>query len=137
VQTLTQALYVAVGSVMGGLLRWLVAVWFARWFGAGFPYGTLFINLSGSLFLGWFMTVFTERILPNGWLAIRPENLRLMVAVGFTGAYTTFSTFEYETHSLIRNGESLSATIYVFVSLFLGLLAVRLGIVLAGWGQSA
>ena len=103
-----------------------------RLFGTAFPVGTLFINISGSLFLGWFMAVLTDR-LPNaqgGWW-IRPEDLRLMVAVGFTGSYTTFSTFEYESHELLRDGDGLSAATYIAGSIFLGLVAVRLGARLA------
>ena len=101
----------------------------AHFFGIKFPWGTLFINLSGSLFLGWFMTIFTDRLKPGGWLS--PDDLRLMVAVGFTGAYTTFSTFEYEAHNLLKDGDDLAGTTYIAGSVFLGLLAVRLGTHLA------
>ena len=60
-----------------------------------------------------------------------------MVAVGFTGAYTTFSTFEYESHVLLRDGDGLKGMTYVFASVFLGLVAVRLGILLARWKGGA
>jgi CrcB protein len=96
--------------------------------GTAFPWGTLFINILGSFFLGWFLTLLSERIPANGWGWLRPNDLRLMVAVGFTGAFTTFSTFEYEANGLFRNGESLSATTYLIVSVVLGLIAVRMGI---------
>ena len=62
---------------------------------------------------------------------IRPDDLGLMVAVGFTGAYTTFSTFEFESHKLVSEGDRLAGATYMAGSLFLGLLAVRLGIRLA------
>lgn len=124
---------VAFGSALGGLLRWGVANGLARLCGTAFPWGTFFINLSGSLFLGWFLTILSDRlILPaSSWL--RPDDLRLMIAVGFTGAYTTFSTFEYESHGLLRDGDGLRGMIYLFASVLLGLLAVRAGIVLARW----
>src|SRR5437773_2066687 len=128
VRVFTQIMLVALGSALGGLARWGVTLLAGRWFGPAFPVGTLFINLTGSLFLGWFMTMLSDR-LPGaqaGWW-IRPDNLRLMVAVGFTGAYTTFSTFEYESHELLRDGDGLSAATYIAGSVFLGLLAVRVG----------
>jgi CrcB protein len=93
----------------------------------------LFINLSGSLFLGWFLTVLAERSPAGGGGWLRPDDLRLAVAVGFTGAYTTFSTFEYEAHGLLQDGDGLAAMTYLFGSIFLGLLAVRAGILLARW----
>jgi CrcB protein len=60
-----------------------------------------------------------------------------MVAVGFTGAYTTFSTFEYETEGLLRDGDGLKGMTYLFASVFVGLLAVRAGILLARWKGGA
>jgi len=130
VHVLTQAGFVALGSVLGGLLRWGIGVGVARWLGTGFPYGTFFINLSSCVFLGWFMTVLDER-LANGLAWISRDNLRLMVAVGFTGTYSTFSTFEYDTHELVRDGASAKAALYFFGSVFLGLFAVWLGVLLA------
>jgi CrcB protein len=132
VKVLSQMILVAVGSAVGGLARWGVSVGAARWLGTAFPWGTLIINLTGSLFLGWFMTLLADRVPTGGWL--RPDDLRLMVAVGFTGAYTTFSTFEYEAHGLLRDGDGLAGISYITGSVFLGLLAVRLGIRLARLG---
>ena len=121
---------VAFGSAIGGLARWGVGVAAARWLGTGFPWGTLAINVSGSLFLGWFTTLLGDRLLQRiGWLDA--DALRLMIAVGFTGAYTTFSTFEYETYGLMRDGRGLAGTAYLALSVFLGLAAVRLGVFLA------
>lgn len=122
---------VAFGSALGGLLRWGVTMYSARLFGTAFPWGTFFINITGSLFLGWFSTVLTEKLVPSGTSWLGADNLRLMVAVGFTGAYTTFSTFEFETHGLLRDGDGLAGMTYLFASVFLGLLAVRFGTLLA------
>jgi CrcB protein len=127
---LVQIGLVALGSAIGGLTRWGVAVGAARYLGTTFPWGTFFINISGSLFLGWFMTL-SARLLPDQFPWIRPDDLRLMVATGFTGAYTTFSTFEFEAHNLLRDGDGLAGTIYLFASVLLGLIAVRLGVALA------
>ncbi len=130
-RVLTQVLLVALGSSLGGLARWGVGLAAGRLFGTAFPVGTLIINLTGSLFLGWFTAALAER-LPNteNW-RIHPDDLRLMVAVGFTGAYTTFSTFEYESDKLIRDENYLAAATYIAVSVFLGLIAVRVGAKLA------
>jgi CrcB protein len=130
---LFQIALVAVGGSLGSLLRWGVGVAAGRWLGTAFPWGTFLINVSGSLFLGWFMTVLTDRLLDTGKLWLNPDDFRLMVAVGFTGAYTTFSTFEYESQSLLRDGDGMSGLTYLFGSVFLGLVAVRLGIFLARW----
>jgi fluoride exporter len=131
VGVLAKIVLVALGSALGGLTRWGVAVGSARLFGTAFPWGTFIINLSGCLFLGWFMTILSNRFPAGGLGWLGPDDLRLMVAVGFTGAYTTFSTFEYESHGLLRDGDGLAGMTYLFASVFLGLLAVRLGIMLA------
>jgi CrcB protein len=131
VPTLVQIALVAFGSALGGLTRWGVALWFGRWFGASFPWGTLFINVTGSMFLGWFLTVVDERLVLSGSRWLRADDLKLMVAVGFTGAYTTFSTFEFETHKLLGDGDGLAGAAYVAVSVFVGLMAVRCGVLLA------
>ena len=118
-------------SSVGGLARWGVATAAARWWGTGFPWGTFVINVTGSLFLGWFATVLSSRLSlsPAAWL--NPDDLRLLVAVGFTGAYTTFSTFEYESYGLLRDGNGTLGSLYMFGSLFLGLMAVHAGVLLA------
>lgn len=130
-QTLIQIGSVAAGSALGGLARWAVGLWFGRWFGSGFPWGTLFINISGSLFLGWFLTVLDDRLTLSESSWVQADTMKLLIATGFTGAYTTFSTFEYESHGLIREGNVLAGAFYVAVSVFMGLLAVRLGVILA------
>ncbi len=132
VRVMVQIGLVAFGSALGGLARWGVGLLAARWFGTGFPWGTFIINVSGCLFLGWFATLLGDRLLPAvGW--IDADGLRLMLAVGFTGAYTTFSTFEYESDKMLREGDGFLGLTYVFASVFLGLAAVRLGVFLARW----
>lgn len=134
-RVLVQIGLVALGSACGGLTRWGVTVAVARWLGTAWPYGTLFINVSGSLFLGWFLTILSRNLLLSDHAWLRADDLRLTIAVGFTGAYTTFSTFEWESHALVRDGQSLSATLYVIASVVLGLLAVHAGVMLAGGTQ--
>ncbi|MFO0927913.1 MAG: fluoride efflux transporter CrcB [Gemmataceae bacterium] len=122
---------VALGSAVGGLTRWGVGLLAARYLGTRFPYGTLLINVTGCLFLGWFATFLSQRLVvpPTWWL--QAEDLWLMIGVGFTGAYTTFSTFGYESDTLLRRGDPLLATIYVLASVLVGLIAVRCGVLLA------
>jgi fluoride exporter len=134
VDLLTKIGLVAFGSALGGLARWGVTVGTARVVGTAFPWGTLVINLIGSSFLGWLMTILSERLAANSWGWFQPADLRLMVAVGFTGAFTTFSTFEYEAHGLFRDGDSVAGLAYVIGSVVLGLIGVHLGIVLARSG---
>jgi CrcB protein len=133
VRLLFQIGLVSLGGALGSLLRWGVGMAAARCFGTAFPWGTFIINMSGSLFLGWFTALLAERLVgaERAWLTA--DDLRLMVAVGFTGAYTTFSTFEYESQRLLRDGDGLLGMTYLFGSVFLGLVAVRLGIFLASW----
>ena len=124
---------VALGSAIGGLARWGVTVGAGRLLGTAFPWGTFLINVAGSFFLGWFTTILAERLVlgPGAWL--KADDLRLLIAVGFTGAFTTFSTFEYESDKLIRDGDGFAGTTYLIASVVLGLLAVRCGIMLAKW----
>jgi CrcB protein len=130
VQLMLQIALVAVGSACGGVARWGVATSMGRWLGTSLPWGTFLINITGSFFLGWLLTLVSERLLAeHAWL--KADHLRLALAVGFTGSYTTFSTFEFEAHGLLRDGESLAGTTYLLASVLLGLLAVRLGVVLA------
>lgn len=111
---------------MPRLLEW----WKVPARAAAYPWATFLINISGSLFLGWFATLLTDKLVPNnGW--VRPDDLRLLLAVGFTGAYTTFSTFEYESGTMLSEGDGFLAMTYLFASVFLGLLAMRLGVYLA------
>lgn len=130
---LVQIGLVALGSAVGGLARWGVAMGAARVLGTTFPWGTFLINTSGCLFLGWFTTLLSDRLFPTECLGLGADDLRLMVAVGFTGAYTTFSTFEYESDRLLRDGNGMLGMTYLFASVFLGLLALRCGMVLARW----
>ncbi|HEX2974178.1 MAG TPA: fluoride efflux transporter CrcB [Tepidisphaeraceae bacterium] len=118
--------YVAVGTAgfLGAISRLWVGQFCGKHFPTTFPVGTLVINITGSFFLGWFLTIATRHTLP--------PTLRMAISIGFVGAYTTFSTFMDESHSLLRDGSGIKAMLNLFGSLLLGLMAVRLGIRLAG-----
>lgn len=116
-------LLISVGAVLGANARYWLGGWVAEKFGAAFPYGTLLINLSGSFILGFFITLATERFL------IHPH-WRLLVAVGFLGSYTTFSTYTYESLKMILEGQPWLGLLNLFGSSLLGGLAVIAGILL-------
>lgn len=119
--TLTKYLAVAAGGALGAVLRYYLGGTVLARTAAPFPTATFVINVTGSFILGLFLTLATERF------DVSPH-LRLAVAVGFVGAYTTFSTFEYETAKLIEDGDVTRALLNVALSFVAGLLAVWLGI---------
>jgi CrcB protein len=123
--TLMPYLLVGVGGFIGANARFVVARAMGVMFETKFPLGTFVINISGSFLLGILGTIVVQKVMPGS------ESMRLALGVGFLGAYTTFSTFEMETHALFDDGSWLTATTNMFASLFIGLLAVRAGIVLA------
>ena len=88
---------ISLGAIAGALSRYYLTVWFFQRFGTGFPYGTFFINLTGCFAMGFFTTLALNRV-----GVISPE-VRLLVATGFLGAYTTFSTYGIETLYLLRD----------------------------------
>jgi CrcB protein len=137
VDALIRIALVAFGGALGSLARWGVSLlidrWLTNWPRVVFPWATFVINITGCFFLGWFITVLNERLSAGGGNWIRPDSLRLMIAVGFTGAYTTFSTFEFEANRTISDGEGIVGVTYIAASVILGLLAVRLGVMLARW----
>ena len=93
-------LVISIGAIVGANARWVLSRYAARFIGPDFPYGTLFINVTGSFIVGFFMIWATERVL------IDPR-WRLLVVVGFCGAFTTFSSFAFETMSFFQQGQWL------------------------------
>ena len=116
---------ISLGAIAGSLTRYYLTVWFAHRWGNSFPLGTLFINITGSFGMGVFVTLALEGA------AIIPPEVRLLIAVGFLGSYTTFSTYELETINLLRQGGLLPAGLYWMGSAIMGLLGLQLGTILA------
>ena len=116
--------YVALGSAIGGVSRYLLGGLVQRLLDTTYPAGTLFINISGSLLLGAILRYAIET--PT----LSPE-ARALLTVGFCGGYTTFSTFSYETVALLKDGEWAQAAIYVAASVLLSITGVFLGFGLA------
>jgi CrcB protein len=113
---------IAIGGAIGSMARYWVGSTIANRVGTRFPYGTLVINLIACLVIGFSLTYLSRRAgLPSTW--------RFLAPVGFIGAFSTFSAYEWETLSTIRSGAFLLAAVYALGSLILGLAAV--------WGGSA
>jgi fluoride exporter len=91
-------LAISVAAVIGANLRYLLSRLAVRAFGSGFPYGTLFINITGSLIVGFFVIWTTERVLVD-------PRWRLLVVIGFCGSFTTFSSYAFETLAYIETGQ--------------------------------
>ncbi len=121
---MSQLFAIAVGGAFGALMRFFVSTGTYLLLGRGFPYGTLMVNVLGSLLMGALFVVLSER------LALGPE-WRAGLLVGLLGAFTTFSTFSLETLVLLEEGRWLTASANVFVSVLLCLLATWIGLTLA------
>ncbi len=116
-------LLTGIGGFLGAVARLWVGTAVTDRLGARFPYGTFAINLSGCLVIGLVLTVLNTRVhLSPGW--------RYLFPIGFVGAYTTFSSFEYETLATLQAGHVITALLYVGLSVILGFAFVCLGVAL-------
>jgi CrcB protein len=121
---LQRYLFIAIGGALGSVARFWVGTAVASRMGTRFPFGTLVINISACLIIGLSLEVLNRHVsLSPSW--------RFLVPIGFVGAYSTFSTFEWETFSNLSHGAFWIAILYVTVSLVSGLVAVALGVALA------
>ncbi len=120
--------YIALGSALGGMLRYLLGGWIQRAAGHGFPLGTLVINVSGSLALGLLLR----------WASHPPTlnpDLRAFLTVGLCGGFTTFSTFSAESITLMQDGQWGKAMTYILLSVTLSLAATAAGFAMARVGE--
>ena len=117
-------LWIAIGGSLGSLARFWVGSTIAERMGTKFPYGTFVINITACAIIGFSLAFLGRRTgLNPAW--------RFLIPVGFVGAYSTFSTFEWETFSSLQTGSMLIAGLYVVLSIVLGLVAVWCGVLLA------
>ncbi|HEV2305609.1 MAG TPA: fluoride efflux transporter CrcB [Candidatus Acidoferrales bacterium] len=119
-------LWIAVGAVAGASARYFLSGYITRIIPSSFPYGTLLINISGSLALGFFLIWTSERVLAD-------PRWRLLFAVGFCGSFTTFSSYAFETFGLFEQGQWLLTGANIIASNALCLISVLAGAALARW----
>ena len=124
--------WIAIGSALGGMSRYACSRAIAVWFGETFPWGTLAVNVSGCLVIGFFAALTG----PDGRAVVAPD-LRQFVMVGFCGGYTTFSSFSLQTLDLIRNRDFAEAGANVLLSVMACMIAVWLGWVAAAFLNAA
>lgn len=113
-------LYLIVGGIAGTVSRYLLSGAVHEVTGAGFPYGTLVVNLVGCFGIGVFAALSDEKFV------LGPE-MKILLMAGFCGAFTTFSTFIFETSNLVKDGENFRALANVLLSVLLGFVVFRLG----------
>ena len=95
---MNDVLVISIGAILGANARWFLSRFAARVLGSVFPYGTLFINVTGSFIVGFFMIWASERVLLD-------PRWRLLIVIGFCGAFTTFSSFAFETMAYFEQGQ--------------------------------
>ena len=117
-----RGLWVGVAGFLGAVSRYWLDGWVSRLTGGGFPWGTFVVNMTGCFLIGALTTVLAERLLPH-------PNVRAAVTIGFIGAYTTFSTFAYESLRQIQDGALGMAVTNVVGSVVLGIAAAWIGVV--------
>jgi len=117
-------IWIALGAIAGASARYFLSLLIARDFPSAFPYGTLLINVSGSLLVGFFLVFSTERVLLD-------PRWRVLIVIGFCGSYTTFSSYAFESFALMEQGQWLLTSINIVASNALCLAAVVAGAALA------
>ena len=117
-------IYVAIGGAIGAVMRYLMMILIGHNLGNDFPYSTLLVNISGSFAMGVLI----------GWLArtlpVNASDIRLFVAVGVLGGYTTFSSFSLDAITLIEEGRLFSVITYITASVLLSLIGLMAGLYL-------
>lgn len=117
-----QIVAIAAGGATGAVMRFWVSGWVYGWLGRDFPYGTLFVNVTGSLLMGTLSVLLIER------LSLAPE-WRGVILIGFLGSFTTFSTFSIETLNLIEAGALGKAFVNMALSVVLCVGATLVGVI--------
>ena len=122
-------LFIGLGGATGALLRYGVSGLTHRFLNGGFPWGTLTVNLIGSLLIGFLWGMFESVIVS--------ENIKLFCFIGLLGSFTTFSTFSLENFNLLRDGEYSLFAINIVASFMLGILLVFIGYVVSRYAFNA
>lgn len=116
--------WIGVGAAVGANARYVLGQLVARRLGSDFPFGTLIINVTGSLLIGLIFTLLADRLLAD-------THWRLLLVIGLLGGYTTFSTFSLETIAMLQVGRWVPAFVYASASVMLSLLGCYVGVILA------
>ena len=120
---MVKLLIIGLGGFIGAVCRYGVGGWVQRWGGGTFPYGTLIVNVTGCFLIGIILMLSEQRQLFS-------PHTRLFLTVGILGAFTTFSTFGYETLELLRDRNLQAVAINILANVMCGLLAVWAGVAL-------
>ena len=118
-------LMVGLGGAIGSMSRFGVGLVALKHLGPRFPYGTFFVNITGCFLIGLLFTLLTEKAVPS------TSNLRFILITGFLGGYTTFSAYALETNMLANEGEWIPAAVNFIGTAVAGIIALRLGTVIA------
>jgi fluoride exporter len=116
--------WISIGAILGANARYWLGTWITQKTSSEFPFGTLLINLSGSLLIGFIMTLVTDRILDD-------VRWKLVLVIGFLGAFTTFSTFSYDNYLLLIKGAWIPGLVNILASAVVGIIAVAIGVMVA------
>jgi len=119
---LLKYIVVGVGGFLGAIARYLLGSYIGSRYGVRFPYGTFVINVSGSFFVGLVLALLARTTASPFW--------RYLIPIGFIGAFTTFSTFEYETLRAVQEGQAFAGLLNVALSVIVGFVAVWAGVAL-------
>ena len=121
-------MYLAVGAggALGAIARYAVASQALHLMGPNFPWGTLFVNVVGSLLIGVLAEMLALRI------TVSPE-MRLLMVTGFLGGFTTFSAFSLDAVNMIQRGDLPNAIVYIFASVVLSICALIMGLAVTKW----
>ncbi len=114
-------IYLGIGGLVGTFLRYILARNINQFTGGQFPYGTLVVNLLGCFLVGVFAILADKKLAMDA-------NMKLLFMIGFCGAFTTFSTFIFETSNLINDGQMLRALANILISVIVGFFVFRLGL---------
>jgi fluoride exporter len=116
--------YIAIGGSLGSVLRYLTAIVINKYVQSSYPYATFVTNILGCLLIGLFFGYLEKQNAIS-------SDLKFFLITGFCGGYTTFSTFSHENIDLLQNHQMLTAFLYISLSVFIGLMATWLGLILA------
>ena len=122
-ETILKLIFLSVSGALGTMARYFLSGAVSQTLGSRFPYGTLVVNLTGCFLIGFIAAIAEKKFLLS-------PNARLLFLVGFLGAFTTFSTFIFETDNLLKSGQTLTAIGNILLSVAVGLITFKLGVFL-------